>query len=76
MSERMEKSIEEFMKDKEPKKKKYKNWPSFVESEVLAFFNEYGIEKMSIEDGEGGKAKLTRTRDDGVKVDLTSTTVY
>ena len=68
-------SIEEFM-NRDTEKKKIENWPHFVENEALAFFNAYGIEKMAIEDGAGGKAKLTRTRDNGVRVDLTSTSVY
>ena len=71
----MEQSIQSHMSADE-KKKRIQNWPHFIENEVLAFFNAYGIEKMSLEDGEGGKAKLTRTRDNGVKVDLTSTSVY
>lgn len=75
MSEHENKSIEEFM-NADSKKKKVQNWPHFVENEVIAFFNAYDVEKMTIEDGEGGKAKLTRTRDNGVKVDLTSTSVY
>ncbi len=75
MNDNENKSIEQFMNE-DSKKKKVQNWPHFVENEVIAFFNTYGIEKMSIEDGDGGKAKLTRTRDNGVKVDLTSTSVY
>ena len=74
MSEQnMGKSIEEFMSAKE---KKIQNWPRFVENEALAFFNAHGVEKMTIGDGAGGKARLARTRDNGVKVDLTSTSVY
>lgn len=73
------KSIDEFMAEKETmgkKEKSFTSWPKFVENDVLTFFNAHGIEKMSIEDGEGGKAKLTRTKDGGVKIDLTSTSVY
>ena len=70
------KSIEEFMEAGEKKKKRVQNWPSFVENDVIAFFNANDIEKMTIEDGEGGKAKLTRMRDNSVKVDITSSTVY
>lgn len=74
MSDNTSKSIEEFMNADSTKK--IQNWPHFVENEAIAFFNAYGIEKMTIEDGDGGKAKLTRTRDNGVRVDLTSTSVY
>lgn len=71
-----EKTIEQFMADGDRPQKKSKYWPHFVESDVLAFFNAHEIEKMTIEDGEGGKAKLTRTKDNGVRIDLTSTTMY
>ena len=67
------KRMEEHMNARD---KKIQNWPQFVESDALAFFNAFGVEKMTIEDGEGGKAKLTRMRDNSVKVDLTLTTVY
>ena len=65
-------TIEEFMN---PEKKPKINWAAFVESDVAAFFNAHGIEKMSIEDGNGNKAKLVRQKDDGIKVEYSSTTI-
>ncbi|MGM9621759.1 MAG: hypothetical protein ACI3X2_00330 [Butyricicoccus porcorum] len=50
-----------------------KNWASFVEREVADFFTGNKLEKMTIEDGNGNKAKLGRTKDGGIKVEYTST---
>jgi len=50
-------------------------WPAFVESNVVDFFMEYKLEKMSIEDGCGNKAKLSLTKDNGIKVEYSSTTI-
>jgi len=49
-----------------------KNWAAFVESDAVNFFNQYGIEKMTIDDGRGNKAKLARTKDNEIKVEYTS----
>jgi len=50
-------------------------WPAFVESNVVDFFMEFKLEKMSIEDGNGNKAKLSLTKDNGIKVEYSSTTI-
>lgn len=67
-----EKSIEEYVNTD---KKRKANWPAFVESDVVNFFNLHELEKMSMEDGSGNKAKLTRQKDDGIKVEYSSTTI-
>ena len=51
------------------------NWANFVESEVVDFFNLHDLEKLAVEDGYGNKAKLTRQKDDGIKVEYSSTTI-
>ena len=48
-------------------------WSGFVESSVVNFFDEHDLTKMTIEDGEDNKAKLTRLKDGGVKVEYSST---
>ena len=48
-------------------------WAQFVESTVVDFLDQYSIEKMSIEDGNGNKAKLTRTKDNSIKIEYLST---
>jgi flavin reductase (DIM6/NTAB) family NADH-FMN oxidoreductase RutF len=49
-------------------------WDAFVQSTVVNFFNEQKIEKLSIDDGNGNKAKLTRLKDCGIKIESSSTT--
>jgi len=67
------KSLEEFVNPEERKRRT--NWAAFVEADVANFFNEHGLEKMSIEDGNGNKAKLSRQKDDGIKVEYSSMTM-
>ncbi|MEG1536979.1 MAG: hypothetical protein RR387_01690 [Clostridiales bacterium] len=55
-----------------PEEVQKKNWSAFVEADVADFFIKYDIEKMSIDDGRGNKAKLTRTKDNDIKVEYTS----
>ena len=50
-------------------------WAAFVESAVVNFFREHELEKLSIEDGNGNKAKLSLTRDEEVKVEYSSITI-
>ena len=51
------------------------NWASFVESTIADFFTSYELEKLSVEDGNGNKAKLSRTKDSGIKVEHSSITI-
>ena len=67
------KTLEEFVNPEERKQKT--NWAAFVEADTVNFFNEHELEKMSIEDGNGNKAKLTRQKDDGIKVEYSSVTI-
>ena len=48
------------------------NWEAFIESDVVNFFREHELEKLSVEDGNGNKAKLTLTRDEEIKVEYSS----
>ena len=48
-------------------------WAGFVEATVVNFFDEHCLLKMSIEDEEGNKAKLSRVKEGGVKVEYSST---
>ncbi|MEN6461179.1 MAG: hypothetical protein ABFC94_07415 [Syntrophomonas sp.] len=61
------------MKTLEQENKKI-NWAGFVETTIVNFFQENEIEKLSLEDGKGNKAKLTRQKDNLIKVEYTSTT--
>lgn len=50
------------------------NWAGFVETTVVNFFQENDLEKLSVEDGRGNKAKFFRQKDNGIRVEYTSTT--
>ena len=59
----------------EPEKAKRKNWSGFVEDEVVTFFDKHSLEKLTLEDGLGNKAKLQRTKNNGIKIEYTSSVV-
>lgn len=48
------------------------SWSAFVEGDVANFFTGFKLEKMTIEDGNGNKAKLARTKEGAIKVDYTT----
>lgn len=50
------------------------NWAGFIESDVVNFFQLHELEKITLEDGRGNKAKLAKQRDSSIKVEYTSTT--
>ncbi len=51
---------------------KRQKWSSFVEGPAVDFFTGYKLEKMTIDDGNGNKAKFSRTKDSGIKIEYTS----
>lgn len=74
----MSESLNELKKiiEDEPQEKKKaspQKWAGFVESAAINFFDEHKIEKLAIEDGNGNKAKLSRTKDNGIKIEYSST---
>ena len=69
------KSIEEMMEGEQTQKRDRKNWVAFVESDVVNFLTLNEIEKMTIDDGQGNNAKLTRRKDGSVYVECTSSNV-
>ena len=66
--------LKKIMEDevKEKKKANPQKWAGFIESTVVNFFDENKIEKLAIEDGNGNKAKLARTKDNGIKIEYSS----
>lgn len=70
-------SIEEMMEGNDKKKitRDRKNWVAFVESDVVNFLTLNDIEKLTLDDGEGNKAKLSRRKDGSVFVECTSSNV-
>lgn len=78
MSDYKKPSIEEFMEGKtgaEKEKRDRRSWVGFVESDVVNFMTLNELEKMTIDDGTGNKAKLTRRKDGSVMVECTSSNV-
>jgi hypothetical protein len=49
-------------------------WDAFVQGDVVNFFTAHNIEKMTLDDGSGNKAKLSRVKDCGIKIETSSTT--
>jgi hypothetical protein len=54
---------------------KRRNWAGFVETTAVNFLVECKLEKITLEDGLGNKAKLARQKNDSIKVEYTSTTL-
>ena len=50
-------------------------WRGFVESDVANFMQLNEIEKMTLDDGMGNKAKLTKRKDGSIFVETTSSSV-
>jgi hypothetical protein len=69
-------TIEE-MTEVAPQKEKRdrKNWVAFVESDAVNFLTLNEMDKMTLDDGAGNKAKLTRRKDGSVYVECTSSNV-
>lgn len=69
--------LKKILEDEDVSKKRTspQKWTGFVESTVLNFFDEYKIEKLAIEDGNGNKAKLNRTKDNSIKIEYLSTVI-
>ena len=63
------------LEEENPGEVKRRKWSAFVEADVVEFFDLHELEKMSIEDGNGNKAKLSRTKDNSVKVEHSSTVI-
>ena len=61
--------MEEDRKNQEPL-----TWDAFVHGPVVDFFNQYKIEKLTIDNGNGDKAKLSKMKDCGIKIETSSTT--
>lgn len=65
-------AMEHAMEEENPMAVKRRQWSAFVEGPAADFFTGYKLEKMTIDDGSGNKAKFSRTKDAGIKVEYTS----
>ena len=70
------KTLQEMTSDEpQHEKRDRKNWVAFVESDAVNFLQLSDLEKMTLDDGEGNKAKLMRRKDGSVYVECTSSNV-
>jgi hypothetical protein len=67
--------FEERLNEADGAKPKRKSWVGYVEGDVVNFMIQYELEKMTLEDGAGNKAKLTRLKDNAIKVECTSSNI-
>lgn len=56
-----------------PATEKQRKWAEFIETTVVDFFSNNKLEKLSLEDGSGNKAKLGRTKDNDIKLEYSTT---
>ncbi len=75
MEENKRATIEEMMEGKQKTQRDRGGWVGFVESDAVTFMTQYDLEKMTIDDGQGNKAKLTRRKDNSIYVECTSSNV-
>lgn len=72
----MRKSIQELTEgEAKPEKRDRRSWVAFVESDVVNFLQLHDLEKVTLDDGAGNKAKLSRRKDGSVHVECTSSNV-
>ncbi|MED9958607.1 MAG: hypothetical protein UFE80_05370 [Christensenellales bacterium] len=68
-------SMEDMLEQNGKPGEKRRGWVGFVEGDAVNFMNQYQIEKMTLDDGAGNKAKLTRLKDNAIKVECTSSNI-
>ena len=61
--------------NKAPAKRERREWVGFVESDAVNFMQLNDMEKMTLDDGMGNKAKLTRRKDGSIFVECTSSNI-
>lgn len=71
-AEQAAQAMQQAQDEENPAAAKRRKWSAFVEGPAADFFTGYKLEKMTIDDGSGNKAKFSRTKDDGIKVEYTS----
>jgi len=52
-----------------------RKWADCVGSQLVPFFVDCKLEKLTCEDGSGNKAKLSRTKDGEIRVESSSITI-
>jgi hypothetical protein len=75
MDETKRMTIEEMMEGKQKPEMDRKSWVGFVESDAVTFMTQFDLEKVTLYDGQGNKAKLTRRKDNSIYVECTSANI-
>lgn len=75
MTDQQTPDIHEFMGDKEKPQRSRNGWVGFAESDAVNFMTQHKLEKMTIDDGAGNKARLSMTKDGQIRVDCTSSSI-
>ena len=75
MSSENRPTINEMIDGKEKSQRDRRGWVGFVEGDVVNFMQHNDLEKMTLDDGMGNKAKLTRRKDGSIFVECTSSNV-
>jgi len=76
MNDELAMSAQKFVEgNQEQEKMSRYGWVGFVESDAVNFMTQFNIEKMTLDDGAGNKAKLARIKDNGIKVECTSSNI-
>lgn len=68
-------TINEMIDGKEKPRRDRRGWVGFVEGDIVNFMQRGDLEKMTLDDGMGNKAKLTRRKDGSIFVECTSSNV-
>jgi len=58
-----------------PEENKKVKWTKFVEGDLVNFFHAHKLEKLQVEDDSGNKAKLSKTKDDDLRIEQSSITI-
>ena len=61
--------------ERTPEESRKVKWTRFVESTLINFFHDNKLEKITVEDGFGNKARLSKTKGDDLKIEQSSTTI-
>jgi len=76
MDDKLAVSAQQFVEGSQEQEKLSRHgWVGFVESDAVNFMTQFNIEKMTLDDGAGNRAKLTRIKDNGIKVECTSSNI-
>lgn len=58
-----------------PERSARRRWADFVTADLVDFFTGNKLEKLTVEDSNGNKAKLSHTKDNEIKIESSSTTI-